>query len=319
MTSDPMMPSPLRPNVAPSPHCLIAVLLGIVSFAWIASAAAADDPAAQPAAIEPTAAIAENGSIFPDKALEAAVRNEVFAKRDNDEPITVDDVAKISRVVAIGQGVKQLEGLQHCKSLMLIDFSDNEIKDLAPIANLRRLQSVTLTNNQITDISPLKDLIAMQLIDLSGNQIESIEPLSAMANLRTLYAADNRIKSLDPIAKLGKIWSLDVAGNQLTDLQPVAGMTWLTTLEISDNQIRSLDPITSLTDLDMLIMPGNPIESIAPLVSMCEKDAKADRRFAPYLDVYLSPTQAAQPILKTESEALKIIGVEVHEYERTKR
>ena len=38
-------------------------------------------------------------SAFPDKALEEAVRREVFEKRYNKQPITKDDVANISRVV----------------------------------------------------------------------------------------------------------------------------------------------------------------------------------------------------------------------------
>lgn len=74
-------------------------------------------------------------SVFPDKALESAVRAEVFAKRHNDEPITAEDVAKISRVVGTGKGIQSLEGLQHCKSLMLIDLADNKIEDLSPIAD----------------------------------------------------------------------------------------------------------------------------------------------------------------------------------------
>ncbi|MFM8327143.1 MAG: hypothetical protein ACKN9U_19980, partial [Pirellulaceae bacterium] len=44
-------------------------------------------------------------SVFPDKALEAAVRKEVFAKRFNEEPITADDVKNISQVVAKGKGI----------------------------------------------------------------------------------------------------------------------------------------------------------------------------------------------------------------------
>jgi hypothetical protein len=42
--------------------------------------------------------------LFPDKALEAAVRAEVFAKRYNQEPLTVDDVKTISQVVGKGKG-----------------------------------------------------------------------------------------------------------------------------------------------------------------------------------------------------------------------
>ena len=51
-------------------------------------------------------------------------------------------------MVGKGKGIKNLEGLQHCKALMLIDLEDNEISDLTPIAELKRLQSVTLAGQQ---------------------------------------------------------------------------------------------------------------------------------------------------------------------------
>ena len=113
-------------------------------------------------------------SAFPDKALEEAVRREVFEKRYNKQPITKDDVANISRVVGTGLKIKNLEGLQHCRALMLIDLRDNEIADLKPIAQLKRLQSVTLAGNKIKDIKPLADLVAMQLLDLSRNEVLSL-------------------------------------------------------------------------------------------------------------------------------------------------
>ncbi|MGC6447968.1 MAG: hypothetical protein ACON5J_16185, partial [Rubripirellula sp.] len=72
--------------------------------------------------------------LFPDKALEAAVRAVVFDKRFNQDPLTKDDVAKIPHVIGRGKGIKSLEGLQHCVSLMKIDLEDNEISDLKPIS-----------------------------------------------------------------------------------------------------------------------------------------------------------------------------------------
>ena len=63
--------------------------------------------------------------IFPDANLEAAVRNYVFEKRNNSEPITADDVASISTITARNKGIKDLTGLEHCKRLMLLELPDN--------------------------------------------------------------------------------------------------------------------------------------------------------------------------------------------------
>ena len=51
--------------------------------------------------------------IFPDKALEAAVRHYVFEKRHTEEPITAEDVATISTITARNKGIRDLTGLEH--------------------------------------------------------------------------------------------------------------------------------------------------------------------------------------------------------------
>ncbi len=248
-------------------------------------------------------------AIFPDKALEKAVRAEVFSKRNNDEPITADDVRKISRVVGKKKGIKSLEGMQHCHAIMLIDLEDNEIVDLKPIAELKRLQSVTLAGNKIQDIKPIENLKAMQLLDLSNNQVKDLAGLKQMSNLRTLYVADNQLSSLEPLAGLSKIWSIDASNNKITDLSPVEKLNWLTTLQITGNQVESLAPLSDLHELDMLLMAKNKVADLGPLVEMCRKDAEGKKRFAPYLKVYLGDNPITDKDKVTET--LKSFGVDV--------
>ncbi|MEM7560779.1 MAG: leucine-rich repeat domain-containing protein, partial [Planctomycetota bacterium] len=88
-------------------------------------------------------------SIFPDKALEEAVRKEVFAKRYNKEPITKDDVRNISQVHAKGKEIKDLTGLEHCVAVQEIDLENNNIKDVSQLAGLKLLQSINLAGNEI--------------------------------------------------------------------------------------------------------------------------------------------------------------------------
>ena len=250
-------------------------------------------------------------AIFSDKALEAAVRKEVYAKRNNDEPITKSDVANISRVIGVGKGIKNLDGLQHCTAIMQIDLGENEIVDLKPLAGLKRVQYLALGKNKIVDLSPLKDLKAMQLLDLSGNSITDIAALKQMDNLRTLYLAQNQLKNIGPVAELTKIWSLDASGNQLTDAGPVGKLRWLTTLDLTGNQLSSLAPLGTLPELDMLLVSGNKIADLGPLVEMCKKDAEGDRRFAPYLEVYLGGNPIDEKKKAAQTETLKSFGVDV--------
>ena len=74
--------------------------------------------------------------IFPDKQLETAVRKFVFDKRDNDKPITEADVANLSTIQGVVMGIKDLTGLEKCRSLASLDLAKNAITNLGPIAEL---------------------------------------------------------------------------------------------------------------------------------------------------------------------------------------
>ena len=58
-------------------------------------------------------------SLFPDTNLETAVRRYVFEKRNNQEPITAEDVVNISTISVDGiskpadQRIKDLSGLEN--------------------------------------------------------------------------------------------------------------------------------------------------------------------------------------------------------------
>lgn len=254
--------------------------------------------------------------IFPDKGLEDAVRREVFSKRYNDEPITKEDVANLSRVIGKSKQIKNLEGLQHCRRLMLLDLENNEIVDLTALTSLPHLQSVTLAGNQISDLAPLANLKAMQRLDLSRNQINDLSALTEMTNLRTLYVAENLITNLEPISTLEKMWSLDVAGNQIKSLRSIDSFTWLTMLEAGQNRISTLDFVAGLRQLRTLSIGKNPIKDFSPLVDTCESDASSDRRFAPYLDLYLSKDQLDHQPHKHSFEKLKAVGVDILEAQK---
>ena len=134
-----------------------------------------------------------------------------------------------------------------------------------------------------------------------------------MSNLRTLYLAKNQLKDIAPITDLTKIWSLDVAGNQLTDVSPVGKLRWLTTLDLTGNQVNALGPLTTLPELDMLLISRNKITDLGPLVEMCQKDAEGDRRFAPYLEVYLGGNPLDEKKTVEQTKKLKSFGVDVYD------
>ena len=100
-------------------------------------------------------------AIFPDKALEAAVRQQVFAKRGTTNPITAGDVTTVSTVVANFRGITSLEGLENCKAIASLELAGNQITNLAPLQGLRQLQLLALASNRVTDVTPLASVPAL--------------------------------------------------------------------------------------------------------------------------------------------------------------
>ncbi|NJM35320.1 MAG: leucine-rich repeat domain-containing protein [Rhodomicrobium sp.] len=170
-------------------------------------------PAAQPAAAE---------DLFPDKNLEAVVRQYVFEKRMKNDPLVEADVVNISTIVGKGKKVANLQGLDKCKSLALLDLENNEISDLTPIKDLKLIQSLTLAKNKIKDIGPLAGLTGIQYLEISNNEVADLASLANVKALTNLYASHNQIKDLAPLANLPKLISLYLDGNPLENFQPLA-------------------------------------------------------------------------------------------------
>ncbi|MCB1232133.1 MAG: leucine-rich repeat domain-containing protein [Verrucomicrobiae bacterium] len=254
-------------------------------------------------------------SIFPDKNLENAVRQQVFSKRDTQDPITADDVKNISTVRGKGMGIKDLTGLEHCQALMSIDLSENEIVSLAPLKGLSRLQQIIVNHNKIQDLSPLAGIVAIQYLGIEGNQVKSLEPLKNLERLSSLYADDNQIADLTPITKLPKLGSIHLKNNRLTKLDGISnvgreGNIW--SLGVSGNQIIDLSPIKGLKPQSFLFLDGNQIADLGPLIEMMKADLNGEKRFAPYVQVYLkgNPLNDAG---KKQLEELKSLKVRVRD------
>ncbi len=247
--------------------------------------------------------------VFPDKALEAAVRAEVFAKRYNQEPITKDDVKNISQVKGKGKGIKNLEGLQHCVAVQEIDLENNEIVDLKPMAELKLLQSITLTGNKIESIAPLAELTRVQYLELSRNAVSDLAPLAKMTNMRSLYLSKNKITNIDVVKSLPKIWTLYLAGNKVADLVPIGQLKWLTSLDLQGCEVKDLAFIKPLTELNYLMLMDNGISDLAPLVEMAKGDSQ--RRFSPFWRIYLHGNPLTDAAKETQLKELKEIGARI--------
>jgi internalin A len=256
-----------------------------------------------------TAQVAAAQDLFPDKALEAAVRKEVFAKRYNEEPLTKDDVKNISQVHAKGKGIKSLEGMQHCVAVQEIDFENNEIADLKPLAELKLIQSITLAGNKIESIEPLAALSRVQYLELSRNAVTDIYPLSNMSNMRALYLSNNKIEKLDVLKALPKVWTLYLAGNPVKDFSALGEMKWLSSLDLQNCGITDVSFLKGLTELKYVMLNDNKIKDLNVLVEMAKADS--ERRFAPFWHLYLAGNPLSDEAKAGQLDELKKLGARI--------
>lgn len=245
---------------------------------------------------------------FPDKNLEAAVR--AFLHDPTGE-LTEEKLNNVSSLEATGKKIQDLTGLEKCKNLLSLRLPNNQISNLTPIKDLTNLQDLDLSGNQIKDVTPIKALTKLQRLVLEGNQVAKVDALSGMTAMWALYLSNNQIADIAPLSGLTKLSSLSLDHNQIRDLAPLAKVTRISTLVLNDNQIEDATPLAKQTELSMLLLERNKIKDLAPLVAACKADAEGQKRFAPYLRLYLAGNPLSDAAKTQQLTALKGFGVRI--------
>lgn len=245
--------------------------------------------------------------LFPDPALEAAVRSQVFAKRFTREPLHESDVAMVSTVVAHGAGIRNLAGLEKCRSLAMLELPGNRIEDLGPLAKLPKLQYLDLRTNQVVSLTALSSVVSLQYLNLGWNRILDASPLRGLTNLTAVYLTGNRLTDLGPIYGLSQLTSLYADDNRLASIEGVGRLKGLTTLSLSGNRLSNLRPIEALESLQYLFLARNRVEDLADLVRWLEGDR--DQRFAPFLQIDLSENPLGSEARRRQWASMKATGV----------
>jgi uncharacterized protein (TIGR03067 family) len=243
-----------------------------------------------------------------DSNLEAAIR---AVLQEPKAPLTEDKLLNVYILEAPGKHIRTLAGLEKCKNLALLKVTSNDLTDLKPLAELVNLQSLDLANNQISDVTPLKGLTHLQYLELSHNQVSNVSPLAGLNSLSALYLTGNKLTDIGPVGGLSKLSSLYLGHNQIKDLAALAKVTKLDTLELQENQISDLTPLKKQTEISMLLLEKNKISDLTPLVEMCKADSQGDKRFAPFLRLYLAGNPLSETARGKQLAELKSYGVRI--------
>jgi Leucine-rich repeat (LRR) protein len=81
-------------------------------------------------------------------------------------------------------------------------------------------------------------------------------------------------------------------------------------LSLNNNAISDLAPLEGLMGLYSLFLENNKIRDLSPLVNMAKKDT--EKRFAPFLNVYLHGNPLSSAAKGSQMATLKEIGTRIH-------
>jgi Leucine-rich repeat (LRR) protein len=104
-----------------------------------------------------------------------------------------------------GSDINNLEGIQYCIHVKILDLSGNLIYDICPLWPLTLLEELNLADNRLEDIDTLSHLSNLRIVDLSNNAIRDISPLMELGRLEYVDLSGTKVpaKQITELKELG--------------------------------------------------------------------------------------------------------------------
>ncbi|AYE33869.1 leucine-rich repeat domain-containing protein [Clostridium septicum] len=204
-----------------------------------------------------------NGVNIPDPNLKKAL-NKALGQREDDE-ISKYKLSKIQELYIARSEISNLEGIQYCKDLRILDLQNNNITDISLLSNLTELRDLYINLNPVEDITPLKSLKRLRDLFVNATNIKDISSLSNLTNLKYLLMDSNKITNFESIKNLENLQVLYIGGTNIKDISVVNNLKNLEVLSINNTEVSDLTPLKSLKRLTWLRLDRNNISDISVL------------------------------------------------------
>ncbi|EGJ5773431.1 TPA: LapB repeat-containing protein [Listeria monocytogenes] len=191
---------------------------------------------------------------FPDDNLAKAVAETM--NKNVDESVTVEELAKITKLDARSQGIEDSTGIEYLTGLETLYLEDNQLKSIDVSKNLN-LKELTCSNNPLANLDVSKNL-ALEELTCENNELTQLD-VSQNTALEYLYCPRNQLTKLD-VSKNSALRYLACDVNQLTNLD-VSKNPALTNLGCTKNQLTDLD-ISQNPNLSTLVCSDNQLTNL---------------------------------------------------------
>lgn len=139
---------------------------------------------------------------FPDDNLAKEVAETM--NKNADESVTVEELAKVTKLDARSQGIEDSTGIEYLTGLEVLNLEDNQLKSIDVSKNLN-LKELTCSNNPLANLDVSKNL-ALEELTCENNELTQLD-VSQNTALEYLYCPRNQLTKLDVRKKpLYVIW-----------------------------------------------------------------------------------------------------------------
>ncbi|EAH1907296.1 LapB repeat-containing protein [Listeria monocytogenes] len=192
---------------------------------------------------------------FPDDNLAKEVAETM--NKNADESVTVEELAKVTKLDARSQGIEDSTGIEYLTGLEVLNLEDNQLKSIDVSKNLN-LKELTCSNNPLANLDVSKNL-ALEELTCENNELTQLD-VSQNTALEYLYCPRNQLTKLD-VSKNSALRYLACDVNQLTNLD-VSKNPALTNLGCTKNQLTDLD-VRKNVNLLILFCNNNQLTNLA--------------------------------------------------------
>lgn len=205
------------------------------------------------------------GLVFID---DLALQNILIEELGPIDAYTCEGLQQLTRISAIGKGIKSLNGLENASNLQTLVLTNNEITDFSPILELENLTALVLRRNKISQLPNLLGLKNLKNLNISKNEIVNIDTIGDLRELKTLSIGENPItyENLLPIVSLEKLVNLNIDSLNLSSLQQVFSLLYdyqnLKILNLNNNSISDLSLLPNFVSLERFTAVGNRIVNL---------------------------------------------------------
>ena len=212
----------------------------------------------------------------PDANLRTVIEDRFGKARG--APITRDDMANLTGLVAPNANISDLTGLEFATRLTVLDLgvervsdrwvNSNEISDLSLLSGLTSLGWLSLSGNSISDVSALSNLTSLERLFLHTNSISDVSALSGLTSLKVLDLYTNSISDVSALSNLTSMRWLSLSGNSISDVSALSNLTSLERLDLYSNSISDVSALSNLTSMRWLFLYSNSISDVSALSNL---------------------------------------------------